>query len=199
MADKPYSAASKAGKMSSVGGQTSTMTVIASGMKPKSVIASGMKPNAGTVVASGMKPTSGLSIPDRFAIAARKQAALSVVPKLVPGSIGAKSAYRNVGPQIRFVKELKAIGNVPANGYMETSSGKLRPVVTHDPRPKVPHKLRQTTIEKIFEAWRDVKKLPLMEALLKALRTEQTMYAQSATRLDYRAAATVTLKQAKQE
>lgn len=93
---------------------------------------------------------------------------------------------------------LKAIGTVPPNGY-EVRAGVLTPVVTRDTKvnPKVPLKLRQTFVEKLFAAWRDNAELEPMVALVKALRTEQTMYAQAAGKIDYRAAALTNLSDAK--
>lgn len=122
---------------------------------------------------------------------------LPVVPSFLRRGAAPAAAVKTTGV---FIPEgLGPIGQVPANGYRNTNQG-LAPVVTMDPmpNPKVPYKLRQTTAVKLYEAWRDCKKMNPMEALVKSLRAEQTMYAQAAGRADYRSAATSTLKEAKQ-
>lgn len=97
---------------------------------------------------------------------------------------------------------MKAIGTVPPNGYMKTGDG-LKPVVTKDPKvnPKVPLKLRQNFAEKLFAAFQNNAHAPLepMDALIKTLRMEQTMYAQAAGKIDYRAAALTNLTEAKKK
>ena len=100
-------------------------------------------------------------------------------------------------PRVMFPPGIEAIGTVRPNGYEMTPAG-LKPVVTPDSKipPKVPMKLRQTTTEKLFAAWRDKQKLPEMDALVRALRAEQTMFAQAAGKIDYRAAAITQLQSA---
>lgn len=122
---------------------------------------------------------------------------LPVVPGLVRRGSAPNSAVRTTG--VLIPEGLKPLGTVPANGYKIMDSGP-KPVVTMDPmpNPKVPYKLRQTSADKMFEAWRDYKKLPVMEALVKALRSEQATYAQAAGRADYRSAVQSMLKDAKQ-
>lgn len=169
---------------------------------------SGKVPSMATVAASrvrtsapprgastGRRPKPLSAIGERFAATGRRQAELPAVP--APGSIAAARRARLEGPTVHFVANLSAIGSVQPNGYIDKGGGELKPVVTHDPRPKVPHKMRQTTIDKLFEVWKEQEKLPMEQALVKALRTEQTMYAQSATRENYRSAAITTLQEAR--
>lgn len=108
---------------------------------------------------------------------------LTVVPNAAPAA-----------GQFFEVPGLEAIGSVPPNKYSLSSDGKPRPVVTFDARPKVLHKLRQTIADKLFETWRDWKKMEDMDALVRALVTEQKLYANATNKVDYRAAATVALK-----
>lgn len=98
------------------------------------------------------------------------------------------------GLQIQYVPGSEVIGGVRPNGYTVSRQGVVKPVITFNPKSKVPHKLRQTSVEKLFEAWRDNQKLVEGEALAMALRTEQEMYAAANGRVDYRAAVTVKLK-----
>lgn len=98
------------------------------------------------------------------------------------------------GLQVQYVPGSEVIGGVRPNGYTVSRQGVVKPVITFNPKPKVPHKLRQTSVEKLFEAWKDNQKLVEGEALAKALRTEQEMYSTADGRVDYRAAVTVKLK-----
>lgn len=146
---------------------------------------------------TGRRPKPLSALGERFAAAGRRQAELPAVP--IPGSIAAVSRARREGPSVQYLANVSAIGSVQPNGYIDKGDGTLKPIVTLDPRPKVPMKLRQTTIDKLFEAWKSCAKYSMYDALVKALRTEQTMYAQSASRENYRSAALTTLKQAKSE
>lgn len=89
---------------------------------------------------------------------------------------------------VLFPPGIDAIGTVKPNGYQITANG-LKPVVTPDHKvpPKVPLKLRQTAAEKLFAAWRDKQKMAEMDALVRALREEQRMFASAAGKSDYRA------------
>ncbi|CAN8069088.1 unnamed protein product [Agarophyton chilense] len=99
------------------------------------------------------------------------------------------------GLEVQYVPGSEVIGGVRPNGYTVSRQGVVKPVITFNPKPKVPHKLRQTSVEKLFEGWRDNQHLSEGEALAKALRTEQEMYAAANNRVDYRAAVTVKLKE----
>ena len=99
------------------------------------------------------------------------------------------------GIQTKYVPGSQIIDGVRPNGYTVSQDGVVKPVVTFNPKSKLPHKLRQNSVEKLFEAWRDVKKLPEGEALSNALHAEQVFYANSADRGQYRGAITVKLKE----
>lgn len=98
------------------------------------------------------------------------------------------------GLRVKYVPGSEIIKGVRPNGYTVSREGVVKPMVTFTPKPKLPHKLRQTSCEKIFELLRDVKKLAEGEALSEALRTEQVMYADTPGRVEYRAAVTMMLK-----
>lgn len=98
------------------------------------------------------------------------------------------------GLHVKYVPGSEIIKGVRPNGYTVSREGVVKPVVTFSPKPKLPHKLRQTSCEKIFELLRGVKKLAEGEALSEALRTEQVMYADAPGRVEYRAAVTTMLK-----
>lgn len=96
--------------------------------------------------------------------------------------------------KVHTIPGSEIIRGVRPNGYTVSRTGVVRPVVTFNPKPKLPHKLRQTSVEKIFEGLRDVKKMAEAESLSQALRAEQEIYAESLSRVDYRAAVTVKLR-----
>lgn len=99
------------------------------------------------------------------------------------------------GLQVKYVPGSETIKGVRPNGYTVSRDGLVKPVVTFSPKPKLPHKLRQTSVEKLFEGYRDNKKLTEGDALARALRAEQEMYADATGRVDYRGAMTVRLKE----
>lgn len=99
------------------------------------------------------------------------------------------------GLQVKNVPGSEIVKGVRPNGYTVSRDGVVKPVVTFSPKPKLPHKLRQTSVEKLFEEYRDKKKLTEGDALARALRAEQEMYADAADSVDYRAAVTVKLKE----
>lgn len=98
------------------------------------------------------------------------------------------------GLQVKHIPGSEIIRGVRPNGYTVSREGVVKPVVTFSPKPKLPHKLRQTSVEKLFEGYRDIKKLAEADALARALREEQEMYADAKGRVEYRAAVTVRLK-----
>lgn len=106
-----------------------------------------------------------------------------------------KPAPSTSGQHVQYVPRAETIDGVRPNGYTVGRDGKVRPVVTFNPQPKLPHKLRQTSLEKLFEGWRDFRKEKEADALATALRTEQEIYASASGRVDYRAAVTVKLKE----
>lgn len=99
------------------------------------------------------------------------------------------------GLQVKYVPGSEIVKGVRPNGYTVSRDGVVKPVVTFSPKPKLPHKLRQTSVEKLFEGYRDNKKLTEGDALARALRAEQEMYADARGRVDYRGAMTVRLKE----
>lgn len=166
-----------------------------------SAISSKVANTASRTAASANPSASNSSIPSVAPFPAadvrRRRGLLPLVP-----SLQRNNSYRNGGGNsapgdVLVPPGMKAIGTVKPNGYVMLPDGSVRPRVTFDPKPKVPLKLRQTTAEKLFEAWKDIQKMPAMEALVKALRVEQTMYAQAAGKIDYRAAAITHLSGAK--
>lgn len=112
-----------------------------------------------------------------------------------PGGIGVIPYPSTNGIQVKYVPGSETIDGVRPNGYTVSRTGIVKPVVSFSPKPKLPHKLRQNSVEKLFEAWRDHARFVEGEALSKALRTEQELYAECSGRVDYRAAVTVKLKE----
>lgn len=108
---------------------------------------------------------------------------------------GAMPRPSTTGVKVKYIPGSKVINGVRPNGYTVSVAGVVKPVATFCPKPKLPHKLRQVSLEKMFEALRDVKRLPEGEALADALRMEQEMYAESPGRVEYRAAVTTRLKE----
>jgi hypothetical protein len=74
-------------------------------------------------------------------------------------------------PGIMYVPNAKVFGTALPNGYKSTAEG-LRPVVTLDPRPKVPHQLRQTMADKLYQSLLS-SGVPEMEAIVQSIVTEQ--------------------------
>jgi len=155
-------------------------------------------------VANTASRTASASSPFPTADTRQRRGLLPLVPSLQRNnSYGSSNSNSNSNSNSYSAGEvlvppgMKAIGTVKPNGYVCLPNGTLRPRVTFDNKPKVPLKLRQTSVEKLFDAWKDIQKMPVMEALVKALRVEQTMYAQAAGKIDYRAAAITHLSNAK--
>lgn len=99
------------------------------------------------------------------------------------------------GMQVKYVPGSKTIDGVRPNGYTVSNEGVVKPVITFNPKTKLPYKLRQTCVERLFEAWRDSQHLVEGEALEKALRTEQEMYAECTGRVGYRSGISMKLKE----
>lgn len=74
-------------------------------------------------------------------------------------------------PGVLFVPGIEPIGSVQPNGYRASPEG-LRPVVTLDPRLKVPHSLRQNTADKLFEALISAG-ISEMDSIVRSTVTEQ--------------------------
>lgn len=98
------------------------------------------------------------------------------------------------GLELQHVPGSKTVQGVKPNGYTVSKGGVVKPVAVFSPPGKVPLRFRQTGLEKLFSAWRDEKKLAEAEALQLALQTEQEMYANSSSKVDYRAALMSKLK-----
>lgn len=166
----------------------------------------GPKPPSALAMLRRPGPSKGRELP----AAPRGSSVLSSVPALkqagtsrlvqttlghpVSESRGMIPLPSSTGIKVKYVPGSEIIDGVRPNGYTVSIDGVVKPVVTFNPKPKLPHKLRQTSVEKLFEAWRDNAKATEGDALARALRTEQEMYAKAKTRTDYRAAVTKKLK-----
>lgn len=144
-------------------------------------------------------PTPTLAQQEAFA---RRAAALSntasndvkaTTGKKAGASAGA-GAGAGAGADVHFIPGSQPINDVPPNGYTVTSTGVVRPLVTFTNRPRVPYKLRQFVLLKIFEAWCEQEKTSEAVALQNSLQTEQETYARSASRVEYRTAMMAKLK-----
>jgi hypothetical protein len=82
-----------------------------------------------------------------------------------------KQQAQMVVPGVMYIPNAKVIGTALPNGYKSTLEG-LRPVVTLDPRPKVPLQLRQTIADKLFQTLLDAG-WPEMECIVNSIMTEQ--------------------------
>eukprot|EP00171_Calliarthron_tuberculosum_P008864 IDg8864t1 len=164
-------------------------------------------------------PPKPSKIPSYMSPASRPSSSMSPVPRSLPNSSFVPSTSR---APASISKPLPAIPRPPtASAYLReyacpppavhlSRSCPLSPVLASRSRaftggdnngcviPEGIGPIGQNTIEKLNEAWRDSKKMDPMEALVKSLRAEQTMYAQAAGKADYRSAATSTLRDAKQ-
>jgi hypothetical protein len=74
-------------------------------------------------------------------------------------------------PGVMLIPGAQSIGVALPNGFRSTSDG-IRPVVTMDPRPRVPYSLRQTFADKLFFAFRETGR-PEMECVVECMITEQ--------------------------
>jgi hypothetical protein len=82
-----------------------------------------------------------------------------------------KQQAQMVVPGVMYIPNAKVMGTALPNGYKSTQEG-LRPVVTLDPRPKVPLQLRQTIADKLFQTLLDAG-CPEMECIVRSIMTEQ--------------------------
>lgn len=132
----------------------------------------------GGITALGIHSVRGAATPTATATAMD-----SVLPKPSAG-----------GLNIQYIPGSKTINGVRANGYTVTDKGVVKPIVTFTSKPKVPHKLRQTSLNKMFSVWTTERKVADADALEKSLQTEQELYAQAAGRSEYRGAMVSKLK-----
>jgi hypothetical protein len=97
----------------------------------------------------------------------------------VPPAIGeaasappAQSTFRlSLPPGVILVPGAQPVGNALPNGYRSTPQG-VRPVITLDPRPRVPHTLRQTFVDRLFLVFMENGR-PEMESIVHSIMTEQ--------------------------
>lgn len=155
-----------------------------------------------------LKPSLGLSTSTIFStgLQTSKQSALSSViagtraitadPKLSrPSSESVMPLPNSYDMRVKQIPGSEPIRGVLPNGYTVSREGVVKPVVAFSPKPKVPHKLRQTSLDKFFEGYQNIQKLKEADALSKSLRLEQELYAESPSRVEYRAAVTVKLRE----
>jgi hypothetical protein len=81
------------------------------------------------------------------------------------------SSRFSLPPGVMLIPGAQSIGVALPNGFRSTSDG-IRPVVTMDPRPRVPYSLRQTFADKLFFAFRETGR-PEMECVVECMITEQ--------------------------
>lgn len=104
------------------------------------------------------------------------------------------SATASASNDVQFVPGSSAIDGVEPNGYTVSDRGVVKPVVTFTNRPRVPLRIRQGILEKLFAVWRNERHASDAVALQNSLRTEQEIYARSAGLVEYRAAMLSKLK-----
>ena len=151
------------------------------------------------------KSTMKLGKPD-----ASKRATTFLTPPTIRKSIPTSSSTSNAKPEsviplpssmgieLQYVPGSEIINGVRPNGYSVSNGGIVKPMVPFNPRPRipqVPHKMRQNSVEKLFEAWRDSMKLPEADSLANALRIEQEMYAKASSKAEYRSSVTMKLSE----
>lgn len=130
----------------------------------------------------------------RVVATGRMQPTLMRNPPRGAVTLGKETRAREEKKELKHVVGAQVIRGVRPNGYVEDKDGTVKPIVTVAPKGKVPHNLRQNSLEKIFEAFKDAKKLNIRTALSKALRIEQEIYVVSAGRSEYRDAVLIKLK-----
>lgn len=111
-------------------------------------------------------------------------------PKRAIGAAG-----RSSKSEVQFVPGSQSINGVEPNGYVVSAKGEVLPKVTLAARLKVPIKFRQSSLERLFKAWKDDAKVSEADALQNCLKTEQEIYAGCTSHINYRAVMVGKLKE----
>lgn len=166
--------------------------------RPKTIL---RKPAAKPASSSSLlaRTTDGpLSIAALRNAAPKGERVPSAPPRLAASSSEPMMPLPSAGEmRVKYVPGSEVINGVRPNGYTVSRQGIVKPVVTFTARQKLPHKLRQVSVERLFEVLRDVKKVSEANALSQALETEQKTYANAKGRVDYRAAMTGMLRESR--